>query len=73
MSKSMKLVTSRGDFMGRRLSSDLSRPPRKLIGDHGMLAQLLIMGEIPSAPNTTQPESETVAETSEIKRGDVFE
>ena len=38
-----------------------------------MLAQRLIMGEVPSAPNTTQPEPETAAETSEIKRGDVYE
>jgi hypothetical protein len=40
-----------------------------------MLAQLLIiiMGEVPSAPNTAQLESETVVETLEIKRGDVFE
>jgi hypothetical protein len=33
-------------------------------------------GIVPSAPNTTQPESETAAETSETsetKRGDVFE
>jgi len=59
--------------MGRRLSFNLPRPPRKLVGDYGMLAQRLIMGEVPSAPNTTQPESETAAETSEIKRGDVFE
>jgi hypothetical protein len=69
----MKPVTSRGDLIFGRLSSDLSRPPRKIIGDHVMLAQRPMLEEVPSAPNTAQPESETVVETLEIKRGDVFE
>jgi hypothetical protein len=69
----MKLVASRGDLIFRRLSSNLSRPPRKIIRDHVMLAQRPMLEEVPSAPNTAQPESETVVETLEIKRGDVFE
>lgn len=69
----MKPVTSRGDLIFGRLSSDLSRPPRKIIGDHVMLAQRPMLEEVPSAPNTAQPESETVVETLAIKRGDVFE
>jgi hypothetical protein len=68
----MKPVTSRGDLIFGRLSSDSSRPPRKIIGDHVMLAQRPMLEEVPSAPNTAQPESETVVETLEIKR-DVFE